>query len=163
MFVSHRHFKQAKQSTSALTLLMWSNKSLSSSILHVKNLLRTKKIFHKFVILQMLKRIFHTLLVFITPNLCKLIILQIERRDGHCLLDMPLVFFLHFRINFGGWSCLIFIHNVPMVHRSQPHLQFELPKIEVLFIEFVNGSSTFTLKLSQVTLKDWGYNLYQLI
>lgn len=64
----------------------------------------------------------------------------------------PLVLFLYFGIRVGGLSCLIFVHNAPYVNKSQPHLCFEPPNIEILPIEFVNDSNTFISKWYHLTL-----------
>ena len=54
-------------------------------------------------------------------NVHILIIRQVECNDGHCLLDMLLVFSLYFGINVGRWSLLGFVNNIPKVHKNQLH------------------------------------------
>jgi hypothetical protein len=58
---------------------------------------------------------------------------------------MPFVVFPHFGINVERWTFLGFVYNGLKVNGNQPHLQFELPKIEILSFEFVNDYA-LTLK-----------------
>jgi hypothetical protein len=64
------------------------------------------------------------------------IVCETERNNGH-YLDTPFVISLHFRVSVERWRFLIFVHNVPKVHKNQPHLQFGFPIIKVLSIGLV--------------------------
>lgn len=83
---------------------------------------------------------------FATLDVCKLVVRQIKADDGHCLFDVPLVLPQHFGICIGRWSFFGPIHNVSKIYGCQQYFDFEPPKIEVFFIEFVNDFSGLTLK-----------------
>ena len=79
-------------------------------------------------------------------DVCKLFIHQVKVDGIYGLLNAPLVHLQHLGIRIGRWSFLRSVYNIPKIHESQQHFDFELPKIEVPSIELVNDSSNLPRK-----------------
>ena len=73
--------------------------------------------------------------------------LEIDHNDGYYLFHTHFIYFSSpwIGINIRTWVCIKFVYNALKFHRNQPHLQFELQKIEVFSIKLVNDYRTFTL------------------
>ena len=113
---------------------MWSNKSSSSCILHVKDLQQTRRMLDNLLVSWMFQWVFHASIGPLQFLMCTKLSATMD-----IAFLIHLVLFFHFGIDDRRWSSLE-SSTIPLHPQKLTHLQFEIPNIENFPIEFPGRS-----------------------